>query len=153
MRTTPPLNINPESRQILQELLAALRAAHWSHWTSHWQVKGSPYYGDHLMMERLYNAVSEEIDTLAEKIVAIYGPSAVEAVRQMQLSEDFLKQWKRPDPLEQAFVVEDSLQYLFAHAFQTLENMGQMSLGMNDFIAAAANSHETAVYLLTQRLR
>ena len=62
---------------LLLVLLAGLRSAHLSHWTSHWQVKGQPYYGDHLLMDKLYNSLPEEIDTLAEKIVAEFGAEAL----------------------------------------------------------------------------
>ena len=58
---------------VLQLLLGALRGAHWSHWTSHWQVKGDNSYGDHQLISRIYEALIEEIDTLAEKIVGMYG--------------------------------------------------------------------------------
>ena len=47
---------------LLLQLLAILRALHWSHWTLHWKVKGDPFYGDHLMYQRLYEAVVEEIN-------------------------------------------------------------------------------------------
>ena len=56
---------------ILCVLLATLRAAHLIHWTGHWQVKGDTQYGDHLLLERVYSGLADEIDTLAEKIVRI----------------------------------------------------------------------------------
>jgi DNA-binding ferritin-like protein len=52
---------------ILLQLLAILRALQWSHQTAHWKVRGEPFYGDHLLFQKLYEAVGEEIDTLAEK--------------------------------------------------------------------------------------
>ena len=70
---------NPVNRSLLTQLLGILRAIHWSHWTSHWQARGNPSYSDHLLFERLYKNLEEEIDTLAEKIVSYYGAEAVAA--------------------------------------------------------------------------
>lgn len=139
--------------QIVTTLLAALRTAHWSHWTSHWQVKGNPYYGDHLLLDRLYNALTDEIDTLAEKCVAFYGTESVDPVAQANMMSDMLVHHAESDPIVRALRIERFLQTMFAEVFEELEASGQMSLGLNDFIAAAANAHETAVYLLQQRTR
>ena len=37
--------------------------------------------------------------------------------------------------------------------FRTLEQMGSLPLGLNDFLAASANKHDTFVYKLTQRVK
>ena len=37
--------------------------------------------------------------------------------------------------------------------FKELESSGELSLGLNDFLAASANSHENHVYLLQQRVK
>lgn len=142
-----------EAAQKVTQLLAALRAAHWSHWTSHWQIKGNPYYGDHLLLERLYTALNAEIDTLAEKCVAFYGPESVNPVAQARMMTDILKQHEVAEPILRALRIEQVLQAMFTDTFNTLERSKQLSLGLNDFIAAAANAHETAIYLLQQRLR
>jgi DNA-binding ferritin-like protein len=145
--------MSSNAAQTVTTLLAALRAAHWSHWTSHWQVKGNPYYGDHLLLDRLYTALTEEIDTLAEKSVAFYGPDCVDPVAQANTMTEILTRHAESDPIVRALRIERLLQQMFSDAFSSLEASGQLSLGLNDFIAAAANTHETAIYLLQQRLR
>jgi len=142
-----------QASQKVTKLLAALRAAHWSHWTSHWQTKGNPYYGDHLLLERLYNAITDEIDTLAEKCVAFYGPASVDPIAQAHMMSEILKRHAVPEPLLRALRIEQVLQSMFQDTYTSLETSGQLSLGLNDFIAATANAHETAIYLLQQRLR
>jgi DNA-binding ferritin-like protein len=139
--------------QMLLMLLAGLRSAHLSHWTTHWQVKGMPYYGDHLLMDKLYNSLPEEIDTLAEKIVAEFGGEAVDLNAQMAEMSMQVKAISEAstDPLHRALCVEEFLQDLFEVVYDELE--GQMSLGMDDFIMATANDHETNLYLLKQRFR
>lgn len=142
-----------QNSKVLTYLLAALRAAHWTHWTSHWQVQGNPYYGDHLLLERLYNAVTEEIDTLAEKCVSYFGPECVEPVSQANIMAEILQKHAVSDPLLRSLRIEQVLQAMLSETFTTLEKSGNLPLGLNDFLAATANAHETAIYLLQQRLR
>lgn len=140
---------------MLRDLLAYLRAMHFVHWTTHWQVKGDPYYGDHLLFQRMYEAMPEEIDTLAEKIVADFGPEAVAAPDQvvhMAAEVDLLYE-EDTDPIERALAMEQALQDDLKDIFDTLEKQGAMSLGMEDFLAALASAHETNIYLLRQRTR
>jgi len=139
--------------QMLLMLLAGLRSAHLSHWTTHWQVKGMPYYGDHLLMDKLYNSIPEEIDVLAEKIVAEFGGESVDLNAQMTEMTIQVKAINEAstDPLHRALCVEEFLQDLFEVVYEALE--GQISLGMDDYIMAIANNHETNLYLLKQRFR
>jgi DNA-binding ferritin-like protein len=140
---------------ILQMLLAVLRAAHFAHWTSHWQVKGQNSYGDHQLMDRIYNTLIDEIDTLAEKIVGTYGVGAVNAVEQAQLMADHLlplaDAHSQNDPVRRALLIEEGLQVIFKNAYDMLKEQGGLTLGMDDFIMSMANTHESNLYLLRQR--
>ena len=77
--------------QQLSDLLATLRAVHFIHWTGHWQVKGSPYYGDHLLLQRLYEGLDNEIDTLAEKLVAMFGVEIVNPAQQSVIMNQIIQ--------------------------------------------------------------
>ena len=140
---------------LLQMLLAVLRGAHFAHWTSHWQVKGSTFYGDHELMERIYTSLIEEIDTLAEKIVGTYGVGAVNAVEQAQLMANHLlplaEAHSMNDPIRRALLIEEGLQVIFKNTYDMLKDQGGLTLGMDDFIMSMANAHETSLYLLRQR--
>lgn len=146
------MNINPKM-EILQALLAILRAVHWSHWTSHWQVKGDPSYGDHLLMQRLYEGVESEIDNLAEKIVGEFGPEAVSPVLQAEIMISALEATERDGPIERALLVEERLQNVLQGVYDRIERLGDMSLGLDDYIMSIANGHETNLFLLRQRMR
>jgi DNA-binding ferritin-like protein len=141
---------------IIKHLLAGLRSSYISHQTSHWQVKGPMFYGDHTMMERIYKSVVDEIDTLAEKIVAKFGPEAVDCCEQIDMIADNVH-WSddkcNGDPVLRALVVEESLQKMFEKSYNDLKGMRELSLGMDDFIMSASNNHESNVYLLRQRLQ
>ncbi len=140
----------------LKLLLASLRAAHWVHWSGHWQVKSGNFYGDHLLLERVYSGVVEEIDTLAEKTVALYDVSAVDPLEQIDLSQtvvaDFCMNTNK-NPMLRSLQVEEYLQSLLQEVFSYLETQKALPLGLNDYIAATANNHETYLYLLRQRSR
>lgn len=140
---------------LLQNLLAYLRVIHMVHWTNHWQVKGDPQYGDHLLFQRLYEAMPDEIDGLAEKIVAEYGPEAVAMPDQMEriASEIDMLFEEEADIFERAIMVEEALQEDIQDIFTALEESDKLSLGLNDYLAALANAHETNLYLLRQRVR
>ncbi len=140
---------------LLQMLLAVLRGAHFAHWTSHWQVKGSNSYGDHELMGRVYSTLVEEIDTLAEKIVGTYGVEAVNAVEQVQLMANHLlplaESHSMNNPIRRALLIEEGLQVIFKNTYNMLKEQGGLTLGMDDFIMSMANKHETSLYLLRQR--
>ena len=139
----------------LQVLLAILRGAHWAHWTSHWQVKGESQYGDHLLLERIYEGLIGEIDTLAEKIVGTYGGLAVSPVDQAQLMANTIlpvaEVQAENNPILRALIVEEALQVAFKNIYKALKGMDILTLGMDDFIMSMANAHETNLYLLRQR--
>lgn len=141
----------PSKKALMQMLLAFLRAVHWSHWTAHWQVKGDPAYADHLLMERLYNSVEEEVDTLAEKIVGEFGSGAVDAVDQAKYMMQSLLSFSEKDPIKRSLRVEEMTQEIFKSVYDLLSNTNEMSLGLDDYIMSTANSHETNLYLLRQR--
>lgn len=142
-----------DDQNLLSGLLALLRAMHWMHWTAHWVSKGMPYYGDHLLFERLYTGMTDEIDTLAEKLVAGFGAEAVCPKCQSKLMANIVaSQVEQPDIVMRAKDSEDILQVVLKAIFESLEDRDELSLGMNDFLAALANAHETNQYLLGQRL-
>ena len=138
---------------LLIQLLAILRALHWSHWTSHWKSKGENSYQTHLLFERLYTGVAEDIDTLAEKIVSDFGPEALGDLPVMAMSTRFLRGHEEVSMIPRALAMEEHLQKAIKTAYEELKASGSLPLGMDDFLMALANSHETNLYLLRQNLR
>ena len=60
-----------------KKYLAFLKALKEYYQYCHWVSKGDPYYGDHLLFERLYNEVSGQIDSAAEKFIGLGDESIV----------------------------------------------------------------------------
>lgn len=149
------------AQELMCDVLSTLRALHWHHWTTHWIVKNDPYYGDHLLFDRLYTDMQEEIDQLAEKMVAYFGAHAVEPRMAMKCTSEKLDLWWGPSdewtgdkdvPIYIALNGEQYLQDLLQNAYDSIKQVGQMTLGLDDYIMALANTHETYIYLLQQRL-
>lgn len=142
------------SRALLTQLLSLLRAVHWSHWTTHWQVRGHTAYGDHLLFERLYTGTTEEIDSLAEKVVSYFGADAVASSPSVEFVKSFLDTYESvSEPYKKALMIEHHLQNALRKVYQTIKDSDEMSLGLDDFLMATANAHETNIYLLQQNLR
>jgi DNA-binding ferritin-like protein len=119
-------------------------------------VRGVPQYGDHLLFDRLYTGISDEIDILAEKCVAYFGPDSVDALNSVANAARVIESYygmAGADPIKRALVIEQQIQNALALTYTRLKDSGEMSLGLDDYLMATANSHETNIYLLRQRLR
>lgn len=136
----------------LSDLLALLRAVHWSHWTSHWVAKGSWFYQDHLMFQRFYEAMPKEIDGLAEKTVEVEGEGAVASSVQAPLMARVLGALEADrDLLQRALRAEVTLLAEIEAMLNVASSMGH-SAGLENALQAIADAHETNVYLLKRRL-
>ncbi len=140
-----------KSLVILQQLFARLRALFFIHWTAHWQASGPQEYGDHQLFSRLYTAIDEEIDGLAEKMVARYGNEAVNLDHGILLMAKAISSVQGKG-VERCLAAEKAFQVWLKKAYEALEESDDMSLGMDNFLQGIADKHETHVYLLQQRL-
>ena len=148
------LDVDSQKSSLMRLLLAYLRAAHWVHWTTHWQVIGSSFYSDHKLMKKIYESLTDEIDTLAEKIVGQFNGGAVDPLEQTYFLLGFVAAicQNASTPIERAFIIEQSLQGILKLVYDQIKSLGNLSLGLDDFLMATANAHETNLYLLKQRL-
>ena len=134
----------------LLDLWASLRAAHMVYWTLHWQAKGAPYYGDHLLYQRLYEARVKEIDRVAEAIAALYGADKLAPV----------PAWNAAGSVIAATVQTQNpgiraAEMILSTATRANAAIGQhpSGLGVNNVIAGISDSALEALYLLQQRSR
>lgn len=146
---------NPEmvavGAEILGPLLACLRAMAISYQTSHWTVHGSHFYQDHLLFERLYNSVGEEIDKLAEKIAGVMGSKQLKLEYQTPLMMSYLKIFSEiADPFRRGLDSERYFQDLISQSIDDLKGFGLLTLGLEDLLIEIANQHEEHIYLLQQ---
>lgn len=135
----------------LQVMLSLLRAQYMAYQTSHWQSMGQAYYGNHLLFQRLYEGVQAEVDGLAEKLVGYVGVDGVDIVPQVALVMSWVQRWSQVENLHmQGLQSERDMQAVFQSAYDAIKAAKAMTLGLDDWIMATANAHDTNAYLLQQ---
>lgn len=143
-------------------LLALLRAAYMLHQTAHWQTHGGGYYGDHIMLQRIYEESLEGIDGTAERLIGLSSDlAAVCPLKQIQLMEAMIMAFvpdvktpamHEPDALiKRSLDVESVILKVIKEVKATIEASGDLTEGLDDMLQSLASKHEEFVYLLKQR--
>ena len=73
--------------------IATLKAIALIHQHSHWTTKGAPFYGDHLLFERLYNSALKDLDLAAEKFMGLFGEEVLDYDLQTKLLHEVLSKY------------------------------------------------------------
>jgi len=130
------------------------------HQNHHWTAKGDPYYGDHLLFERVYSSIPEEIDAIAEKAIGLGTPSNVDLALQTsqlnRLVQGYGVMQTIPQPTELAkrsLAAEQHFLRVVAHLVDSMKEMGTLTRGLDNLLAGIEDKHEGHVYLLKQRCR
>jgi len=137
-------------KELLKEVLAALRAQQWLYQTLHWQAEGENFYEMHLLFERLYDGIGGQIDALAEKLIGYYGNEAVCRKDSIGRTQKWIASWCGENSVEVALNAEKEFQALLRRTYDTMSQKKELSLGLDDFLMATASEHEVALYLLGQ---
>lgn len=150
-RELPNINENMNAKDMLMEVLSLLKAQYQNYFTSHWQTKGENYYGNHLLFQRLYESMQGEIDSLGEKLVAFFDGDAVDMSVINKRKQFWLDRWnKNKDIVGRCIDSEHDTHKMLDEVYNILKDRNDMSLGLDDYIMATANTHETNLYLLQQ---
>jgi DNA-binding ferritin-like protein len=139
-----------EPPQSLTDLVAAFRASYSVYRDSHWRVKGNDFYGNHLLLERIYNETAGEADSLAERTVGLYGDQWLEGAEHSQRIADFAKEFTRHDPMVSAWLAASELHRMIGETYRDLEERGELSLGTDDLLMSLQSAKEQHLYLLQQ---
>lgn len=132
-------------------LLPYLRALYQMYQHMHWKSSGDNYYGDHLLFERLYEDVQEELDAVAEKILGVSdNPELINIDSDSAATAKLLKKILSSDKdyAKQAIAAEQGLLDLIKDIMSK-----DTTDGMEDMLQGIANKHEEHLYLLQQRNR
>lgn len=134
--------------------VASLKAISLIHQHSHWTTRGKAFYGDHLLFERLYKSVLENLDLAAEKFIGLFGDACLDYQLQADLLNKILLKYKNLEgkPMEMSLAIEKDFLKFSKDAYNCFEDEGRMTLGLDDMIMAIASDREGAVYLLQQAL-
>lgn len=141
----------------LQRLLAYLRALRQVYHTTHWNVQGSNYYGDHLLFQRLYAgeegaSLDDQIDGLGERMVRYFGSGTVDDNVILPMMQQIVSSHTEPEPIRRAYHMEQAAHKAIEDAYEALKATGHKTLGLDDFLMALADERDTVLYLLGQRL-
>lgn len=135
------------------ELIAKLRTLALYYQTAHWSVKGSLFYGDHLLFDRLYNAVNEEIDGLAERAVGTDGIQAVNLPEVLTLISKAAESLNYEAAQNSAYFQSAlGLEQNLLEFLESADKKEDLSMGTRNLLEGVADKHEANVYLLKQRL-
>lgn len=145
---------------LFQAILAHLRALQWIAWTSHWTASGPSYYGDHLLLQRLYAGeeggpdINEQIDQLGERMVAYFGTKSVNPAAISSMTHRILELTDNvASPYARLLVIEKVTQTAIRKAWKANQDSGnEMSLGIDDYLMSLANERDTVRYLLQRRV-
>lgn len=136
--------------------LKFLAAVHQNH---HWVSRGEPFYGDHLLFQRLYEGTLEEIDSVAEKAIGLGTSGNVDLALQTTQVSSLVKGYGMTTTIPQAselakrsYLAEMSFLKASSHLVECIEEMGVMTRGLDNLIAGIEDKHEGHVYLLKQRV-
>lgn len=142
----------------LSTIVVKLRYLAMVHQTHHWTAKGDPFYGDHLLFQRLYDSVNEEIDKVAEKAVGLGGVDNVSlpltGMLLSKLCSEYESEMTMPSAnslVKRSLAAEVDFLRCMATCVDSLRNSGMMTRGLDNMLAGIEDSHEGNVYLLKQR--
>lgn len=134
--------------------IATLKAMALIHQHSHWTTRGTPFYGDHLLFERLYNSALKDLDLAAEKFIGLFGDQVLDYDLQTKLLQGVLSKYSdlEGSPAQMSLTMEKDFLKFSQEAYNCFEDEGRLTLGLDDMIMAIASSREESVYLLQQKL-
>lgn len=137
--------------------IATLKATALIHQHSHWTTRGAPFYGNHLLFERLYDSSLDDLDKAAEKFVGLFGDDPLNYDLQVELLNKVLSKYKdlEGSPLQMSLAIEKDFIKFSRDAYDCFESEGKLeeSLGLDDMVMEIASNRETSIYLLQQALK
>lgn len=140
----------------LSAFLSLLRATFHVDQSAHWQTRGPSYYGDHLLYQRLYEDVAKEIDSVGERAIGINGEaqavdpelSANQVSRMVATLRVSVGNARGAHGLA---LLALSAEMNVLSAIDRMLSVRQTQ-GVQNLLQGIADTHETHVYLLRQRL-
>jgi DNA-binding ferritin-like protein len=135
--------------------ISSLKAMVLIHQHSHWTTKGKPFYGDHLLFERIYKSAVDNLDLAAEKFVGLFGDECLDYVLQADFLNKVLLKYKglKSKPHIRSLAIEKDFLKLSKDAYNCFEEEGTLTLGLDDMLMSIASDREGSVYLLQQAMK
>ncbi len=143
--------MDEEVHKLLSLYVAFARAMYLLHQENHWAAQ---HFADHLLFQRLYEEVQDEIiDDAAERVVGLCGSLLLQGT-EAEIAKKFAPKDKRlVSLLESSLTIEKAFQKLCKQTYDEIKEKDMMTLGLDDMIMAQASVGETHIYLLQQELK
>lgn len=131
---------------------------HWFH-NAHVNVGGTSFAGDHVnLYGSIYEGLDEITDGIIERGIGLTGDASIgdpaiylaSALTHLNGYNKVTNLKSREIAQEACSVLRDYLSFLTG-MFKSLEDIGALSLGLDDMISSLANAIEEYLYLLQQR--
>lgn len=140
--------------------LANLRALNMIHHQHHWVTSGQNAYQDHLLFQRLYEAIDDEFDSLGERCVGLDTTKTVDLTLQLKTIYLFVQDnitnnmtmTYNNDLVQKSLNAELMFLNVINKVREQLTMNSLLTSGLDDLLAGIEDTHETHVYLLKQRL-
>lgn len=133
--------------------LSSLQALAVAHQSAHWRSSGESFYSDHLMYQRMYEAIANEIDQVGERLLGHTADDAqLEPSRRLVGASLALKSiFSAGDTASAMLMAEKAFLKQLCATVCALETMGQLTAGVEDLLQSIASKHEEHIYLLSRR--
>ena len=131
-----------------QDLLAFNRFLAFHYQTCHWLASGQSAYAEHLLFEKIYKAVNEDTDGIAERSLGISEDSAVDLKICLSKMQEHLEDLEGEDFYSISLKLEEQMLDLL----KQMDAVEDITIGTRDFINGLASEHEQNVYLLKLQL-
>ena len=131
----------------------ALQIVHHSH---HWQTNGQIFYADHLLYEKLYTGVLEDIDPIGEKLIGLSKePKLTNYFHRVEVLKHFLEACTDSSKsyIEVSLVAEKTYIAACEKIMKAFEKANLLTPGLEQMLGNILDKHEGFVYLLEQRIK
>lgn len=145
----------------LKDYAASLRALQlWTH-SAHNLTKGMGFVGDHIeLFGNFYPKFQDDYDTTIEKTISLTGDEMVGCpIHVTEKALEIIRKYPTPAGANESEILAAGLKMIQDHydlltsTYESLEQAGQLPLGLDDFLAASADDYDKFIYLLQQRTK
>lgn len=151
--TVAPTKRNPKNlRTAMVELLALLQAAYLTYRADHWTVRGDDYYGNHLLLQRIYEQAEKHVDSIAERIVGYWGGDAIDEQEQGRMIQEAMSDFSSGKPLEDSLLAAKTVREKLREVYDVMQAGEKQPLGLDDLLMSISSEKDEHVYLLQQAL-
>lgn len=138
--------------EILAAVVAYLRYLGAMYQNHHWQAQGNDFYGNHLLFERVYKQILEDVDALAEKSVGLFDTSVLNFHKQLSLiksiGDKFPEHNTTQEHLSHSVSAEQRFVKMLKITQEKLKGTNELSLGLDNLLAQLSDNSESRLYLL-----